>query len=114
MAHPVAPQNFPATPEGVRGAIRTLAEVLNRALRGGLNNSGTVTLTASAASTTLTDARIGYDSAVHLTPTTANAAAEIGAGTLYIAESGRANGSVVITHANNAQDDRTFRFTIEG
>jgi hypothetical protein len=78
------------------------------------NSSGVFTLTASVATSTLTDDRIGFNSNIVLVPTTANAAAEIGNGTLYIAESGRVNGSVVITHANNAQTDRTFRFIISG
>lgn len=72
----------------------------------------TLTLTANVASTTLTDARISFRSPILLQPTTANAAAELGNGTLYIAESGRGNGSVVITHANNAQADRVYRILI--
>jgi hypothetical protein len=71
-------------------------------------------LTANVATSTLTDDRVGFDSCIALVPTTANAAAEIGNGTLYIAETGRINGSVVINHANNAQTDRTFRFIISG
>jgi len=114
MPHPTAPLQFPDTPDGIKWAIRRLAEVLNLALRGALNNSGTVTLTANAATTTLTDARIGFETAVVLVPTTANAAAEIGNGTLSISETGRVNGNVVITHANNAQADRTFRFLLSG
>lgn len=71
-----------------------------------------VTLTANAASTTLSDARLRADSPVLLQPTTANAAAELGNGTLYVSETGRVNGAVVITHANNALADRTFRVLI--
>ena len=74
--------------------------------------TGTVTLTPSVAATTLTNPIIRRDSAITLTPTTANAAAEVGNGTIYIGESGRLNGSAVITHANNAQTDRIYRYFI--
>jgi len=94
--------------------LRNAAPAINDLMHGHSNNSGTVTLTASVASTTLTDDRLAWSSAVVLVPTTANAAAEIGNGTLYISETGRVNGSVVITHANNVQTDRTFRFLIQG
>ena len=74
--------------------------------------SGVVTLGVNVSSTTVIDARVRFDSAVILVPTTANAAAEIGNGTLFLPESGRANGAIVIAHANNAQTDRTFRYVI--
>jgi hypothetical protein len=47
-----------------------------------------------------------------LMPTTANAAAEIGAGTAYI--SARTKRSFTITHANNSQSDRTFGYVVIG
>lgn len=83
-------------------------------LRGRMNTGGLFTLTASVASSTMTDDRISVDSTVVLVPTTANAAAELGNGTLYMSETGRVNGSIVVTHANNAQADRTFRIVIIG
>lgn len=83
-------------------------------LGGHMNTGGLFTLTASVASTTLTDDRVSVDSTVMLFPTTANAAAEWGNGTLYASETGRVNGSLVFTHANNAQADRTFRIVIIG
>jgi hypothetical protein len=43
---------------------------------------------------------------------TANAAAEVGAGTIYI--SAVSHRSFTITHANNAQTDRTFGFVCIG
>lgn len=93
---------------------RRAGRVINAMLIGKLNCGGTVTLTASVATTTLTDPRMGFASHVVLTPTTANAAAEIGNGTLFVSETGRLNGSVVITHANNAQADRVFRYSLIG
>lgn len=94
--------------------LRNAALTINDMAHGHSNNSGTITLAASVASTTLTDDRIGFNSAIVLIPTTSNAAAEIKNGTMFISETGRVNGSVVITHANNVQTDRTFRFLISG
>ena len=45
-------------------------------------------------------------------PTTANASAEIGNGTIFI--SARNDGNYVLTHANNSQNDRTFLYVILG
>jgi hypothetical protein len=45
-------------------------------------------------------------------PTTANAAAELGNGTLHV--SARAKGSFTLTHANNAQPDRSFDYAMIG
>jgi hypothetical protein len=79
----------------------------------GKNNAkGQITLTASAASTDVTDFRVGEDSVINLTPITANAATEIGGGTMYV--SSRGSQTFTITHANNAQTDRTFIYTVTG
>lgn len=90
--------SFPSWEEGFR---QIAAEFNNR------EKTGSVTLTANSATTTLTDPRIGINSAVLLIPTTANAAAEAP----YIAVTA---GSCTINHANNAQTDRTFRYAIVG
>jgi hypothetical protein len=90
------------------------SRAINGILKGQLNTGGLVTLSANVASTTITDARISVDSTFVLVPTTANAAAELGAGTLYMSETGRVNGAIVITHANNAQTDRTYRIVVLG
>lgn len=76
------------------------------------NATGTVTLTASAASTAVTAPNCGTGSVPILVPTTANASAETGNGTIYV--SAVANGSFTITHANNAQTDRTFLWVALG
>lgn len=70
-----------------------------------------VTLTANAASTTVMDYRLSPQTAVLAMPQTANASAEIGAGTIYFAPT---DGQCVITHANNAQVDRTFTLAFLG
>ena len=91
---------------------RKLAESIGGLLDGKVNSVGDVTLTANQATTTLSDRRIGPDSFIHFMPTTANAAAEVGAGGFYV--SARAQYSATLTHANNAQADRTFRYVVLG
>lgn len=76
------------------------------------NAVGTVTLTVSAATTTVTDNNCAAGSVPILVPTTANAAAEVGNGTMYI--SAVANKSFTITHANSATTGRTFLYAIQG
>ena len=76
------------------------------------NAVGNFTLTANAASTTVTAANCGAASTVLLTPTSAHAAAEVGSGTIYV--SAVANGSFTLTHANNSQTDRTFLYAAFG
>lgn len=76
------------------------------------NAVGTVTLTVSAGTTTVTDNNCAAGSVPILVPTTANAAAEIGNGTMYI--SAVANKSFTITHANSATTGRTFLYAIHG
>lgn len=91
---------------------RQTAQVVNLLVDGKFNASGTVTLAASAASTTVTDFRVGQDSAILFTPTTANAAAEQGNGTMFL--SSRVKQGFTITHANNSQADRTFLYIVIG
>lgn len=85
-------------------------DVVNNILRGKLNNTGSLTLTANATTTTLTDERIGANSSIELMPTTANAAGALA--TTYF--NTFADGSCVVNHANAATVDRVFRYTITG
>ena len=91
---------------------RLTVEVVNRAMDGKLNARGTVTLDANQATTTLLDRRIGPDSVFLPMPTTANAAAEVGAGTLYQDYPNVTAGQMVLNHANNAQSDRDFAYIL--
>ena len=91
---------------------RQTAQAVNLLIDGKFNSTGTVTLTASAASTAVTDYRAGPDSVIVFTPTTANAAAEQGGGTMYL--SARAKQGFTLTHANNPQTDRTFLYIVIG
>jgi len=97
-------------PEG--GNPRDVASAVNLLIDGKNNAKGDVTLTASSATTVVSDFRAGEDSVILFTPTSANAAAEVGGGTMYI--SSRSQNTFTITHANNAQTDRTFIYTITG
>lgn len=92
--------------------IFRLVRRINELLQGRLNVTLDVTLTASSASTTVVDARLSGQSFIGFMPRTANAAAELGAGGLFI--SARATGQVTIAHANNAQTDRDFTLLIIG
>ena len=108
---------YPVSPRYLADADqhrRLIAENVARMMQGKTNNAGTVTLTASAASTTISDDRIGYDSVVIFVPVTANAAAEIYGGTMYYANTSRTNGALTINHANNSQTDRTFQWVVIG
>jgi hypothetical protein len=95
---------------GTAPSQREIAERVNRLLQGKLNAVTTLTLTANAASTTLTDKRIGGATWIGLMPLTANAAAALA--TTWV--SARANGSATITHANNAQVDKTYDVLLIG
>lgn len=89
---------------------RQLALVANNLLIGKTNNTGTLTITAGAATTTLTDSKIGANSVILLMPTTANAAAAIA--NIYF--TAFLKGSCTVNHANNAQVDRVFKYTVTG
>ena len=106
VSTPVLPQRWSDIPD----ILRRIVVAVNNILRGKTNNTGTVTLTANSATTTLTDVRIGINSVIHLQPTTANAAAA--KTNVYFGTPG--DGTVVINHANNAQADRVFLYTISG
>ena len=97
-------------PQG--GTQREIASVVNLLVDGKNNATGSFTLATSATSTTVSDLRAGTNSVISYMPTTANASAEIGAGTIYI--SARADSSFTVTHANNSQSDRTFIYAIVG
>ncbi len=88
---------------------RSIVERVNAALAGRLNTVTSVTLTAGATSTTLTDPRISAVSYLGLTPLSATAAA---ATSLYV--SARTKGAATLTHNNTADTDRTFSVLIIG
>ncbi len=103
--HPIAPMDWPGAD---REWSRKLAETINNIMVGRLNNGGTVTLTANATTTTLADKRIGANSIITFSPTTANAATATA--NLYVSATGKQ--TATLTHANTADADKTFNYAI--
>lgn len=87
-----------------------LATTVNEMLRGRGNNVGSVTLTASVTTTTISDIRVKQTMTAVLIPRTANAAAAMT--NVYI--SAVADGSITLTHSNTATVDRTFDYVLHG
>ena len=93
---------------------RRLHDALFKAMQGKLQCVTEITLAANVASTVLQDLRISIQSCIGFDARTANAATELGNGTMYILDANRAKGQITITHANNAQSDRVFFVSIIG
>lgn len=89
---------------------------INGCLNGKTNNTSSVTLQTSTATTvvTLAKGRLGPNTVILFEPTTAHAAAEIGNGTMWVSSKDVANGVFRITNASNTQNDRTFNFILVG
>ena len=100
--------------------LSKFALAIQGALNGRSNVAGKVTLKAATTTTSVspTDptnpgaSTCAAQTAVLLFPTTAHAAAELAAGGCYI--SAVAKQTFTITHANNAQTDRTFFYVCLG
>jgi hypothetical protein len=82
------------------------AESINGLIDGKLDVLGTVTLTANSATTVVSDNKFESTMVPLFTATTANGAAA--AGGLYV--SSRGEGTFTLTHANNAQTDKSFLY----
>ncbi len=93
---------------------RRVYEVMQQLRSGKLEVVGELTLTAGAASTAVTDIRVSPQSVIVWHPRTANAAAELAAGTMYVTDANMGSGSFTVTHANNAQVDRIFKYAVVG
>jgi hypothetical protein len=93
--------------------LSRVIQALQEVIKGNTNNVGTITLRASQTTTTVSSPIIAAGGHVVLTPRTANAAAEVGNGTLYV-DPVTASGSFVIHHASNAQVDRVFTWAAHG
>lgn len=81
-----------------------IALTLNLMLKGRSNATGTVTLTASDTTTTVSDNLFQSDMVPVLVPTTASAASA----SPYV--SSRTLGSFVLTHDSDAATDRTYLY----
>ena len=95
-----APLDYGQSPHLLREWCRKNAEVA----------TGTVTLTVSATTTTLSDRRIGASSIILFMPTTSNAAGALSG--LYV--TGRQEGQATLNHASDANADKTFGYCIFG
>ena len=120
--------SFQKVPAFIPNAVemaRRLAVTANQSTFGKMNVTGNVTLAPNQSTTTITLSEdwLTPDSHINFTASTANASAEFGNGTLYVSAITPANphasppvlnATITITHANNAQTDRTFRYAIIG
>lgn len=99
--------------------LQSIVRTVRGIMQGKTNNAYSVTLTANSATTVVSVSQndIGPYSTILFMPLTANAATEFGAGTMYVSSiTANPNGtsSFTITHVNNAQTDRDFRYVIIG
>lgn len=95
--------------------LRDVIFAVRQLITGRSNSTGTVTLTAGVTSTTIVSEVVNENAQVFLFPKTANAAAELGNGTIYASISRIAGTpTVTITHANAVSTDRTFAYDIRG
>ncbi len=92
--------------------LKKIVLAIQQLAAGRSNAVGTVTLATGVATTVVTDKNCAAGSTPLLTPATANAATEVGNGTLYV--SAVANGSFTVAHANSATTGRTFLYAIVG
>jgi len=109
----VADNQFPQVPLSIPDTgqhLRLVSTSLNNTINGKLNSTGTITLSASATSTTLTDARIGGNSVILFMPTTANGRTALNG--LHV--SARANGSATLTHASSSNTDQNLSYCVIG
>lgn len=91
--------------------LRQVAQGVNRLMQGHGNWTAFVTLAPNAGSTVVTDTRISGATFAGVMPQTPHAAAEIAAGTMSFV---CGDGTLTITHANNAETDRTFTMCMIG
>jgi hypothetical protein len=87
---------------------------INQLAQGRSNAVGSFTCTENAATTTVLAPTCAAGSSVLLMPTTANAAAEFGNGTIYVATATVTAGQFIVTHANSATASRTFYYACLG
>ncbi len=92
--------------------LKKIVLAIQQLAAGRSNAVGSVTLATGASSTMVATANCAAGSVPILVPASANAAAELGNGTIYV--SGVANGSFTITHANSTTAGRTFLYAMVG
>lgn len=110
-------QGYPSLPTALTRGIEDTAKALQRAavvingiLGGKQNIRTTITLANGAATTTITDPRIGANSHFSLRALTANAAAI--QASVWVSSQGKQ--TVTFTHTNTANADQNFSLSITG
>lgn len=92
--------------------FRLIGLAVNNVLNGKHNATGTVTLTASSATTTLKDERIGANTVITFSPQKANAA--VATANLWQTFPNVTAKEATLNHTNNSQTDRTFGYSLNG
>jgi hypothetical protein len=89
---------------------------INNNLNGKLNSTGTFTLAASTVSTEVKFANgmVGENTVLIYFPLTANAATVWGAGTMFMSSRDVPNSVLGLTHASDANTDKTFAYVLIG
>jgi hypothetical protein len=98
----------------VTAYVRRLWDSLHALRLGKMEVVQELTLTANAATTTFNRLGVSPQTGIMFDAKSANAAAELAAGTMYVLAANRSNDSFIITHANNAQVDRIFHVITVG
>lgn len=88
--------------------VQEIRRVVNLLVDGKHNGVSNFTCAANATTTTVNDLRVGPESIVLLSPTSANSASE----NIYVSAKNKQN--FVVSHSNAASTDRTFDYIIIG
>lgn len=94
-----------------RRLVRDLCTLFNQLLQGKLNAAVEFTPAAATTSTVVTDVRITPNSLFIIEPTSSGGAAELAAGTMFVAAADRGAGTCTVTHSTGAADE-LFRLVI--
>lgn len=92
--------------------VKRIVQSVRELVEGRHNAADRFTLTPGAVTTVVTHPNCSKDCEPQFSARTANAAAEIGNGTIWISSVDQ--GSFTVRHANNAQADRTFGYIVTG
>ena len=101
----IVQENYDNIPYWLKSITRTINNILN----GKINSISSLTLTANATSTTITDLRCTASSIVTLMPTTSSARTALN--TSYITVTKQ---SFTINHTSYSDTDMTFNYAILG
>lgn len=88
---------------------KNVTSAINNILNGKVNSISTLTLTASATSTTINDLRCTASSVVYLMPTTASARTALNGSYITVTKQ-----SFTVSHSSYADTDMDFNYAILG